>query len=546
MQQTLDRFYAKDLLPEKTEVLWESLKGDFILVFDDGEIVTNERETIYSSYVWDYHRAFPATPLKLAHHIQAICKGKEPPAGAHLKLISNVYWDVYECNVGIYTDPTMLTDRLSRMAYEVTNEMYNELSLRCEAYVTSMDVLDFLAITKCHDIEQALTNIEPSEQGMETAQKLIQNVINDDPRFRQNAVAIATRTGLSRLGQTLQILGPRGFLTDMDSNIFRYPIMNSYMKGVRSLYDSMIESRSAAKSLANSDAPLKNAEYFSRRQQLICQNVRHLHFGDCGSQNYLLWPVRGVRYNGTTKISNGDLKTIVGKYYLDEETNTLKVVKASDTHLVGKTIKMRSVIAGCKHPDAYGVCMTCYGEAGLGIPARSNLGHIACVSMTAIIGQLILSTKHFDGSSVVEGIVLKPHERTYLAAETNGNSYLLSDKLRKKKRVHVRIPTKCVPGLTDLKLVDNVAKLNITRTSEFEAIGILTDDGHAQEFTTLEVSVNARNSSLTHDFLAYVKRTGYTISDDGLYYEFDMKDWDYSKAAFVLPMAHFNMSDHQG
>ena len=542
----MDRFYARDLVNERPETLWECLNGDFILVFDDGEITTNEREVIYSSYLWEYHRNFPDTPLKTKHHVQAVCKNGEPPAGAHLKLITNIYWDVYDRNVGVYTDPTILTDRLSKMAYDVTNVLYNELSVRCEAYVTSMDVLDFLAITKCADIEAALNAIEPTEEGMRTAQTLLEKAIFEDPRFRRNAVAIAARTGLSRMGQTLQILGPRGFLTDIDSNIFRFPIMNSYMKGVRSLYDSMIESRSAAKSLANSDAPLKSAEYFSRRQQLICQNVRHLHFGDCGSQSYLLWPVRGVRHNGTTKISNGDLKTIVGKYYLDEETNTLKVVQSSDTHLIGKTIKMRSIIAGCRHPDPHGVCMTCYGEAGLGIPARSNLGHVACVSMTAIIGQLILSTKHFDGSSVVEGIVLKPHERPYLSAETNGSAYMLNEKLRKKKRVVIRVLARNAPGLTDLKLVDNVAKLNLTRTSEFDVVGIMTDDGHALESTTLEVSVNARNSSFTHEFLAYIKRNGYAITEDGLYYEFDMAHWDYSKPAFILPMAHFNMSDHQG
>jgi hypothetical protein len=44
------------MLQNSTEELIERLSGSFILVFDDGELVTNYKETIYSSFIWDYHR----------------------------------------------------------------------------------------------------------------------------------------------------------------------------------------------------------------------------------------------------------------------------------------------------------------------------------------------------------------------------------------------------------------------------------------------------------------------------------------------------------
>lgn len=545
------RVKARSLLKFSTKRLMSDLVGEYRLVFDDGEVVSSAREIILSSYAWELHRRFSSTPMLKRHHLSSILKQGEYSADGHLRLIGNIYWDVYDAYRHIYPDPTQLTEVLNRMAYSITNEIYNAVVTNCEAHYGSLDILDFTAFTKAADVEAFLESVEPSESGIESAQNFIRKSLSEDPRFRNNPLAVAARTGIAREGQVLQMLGPRGFITDMDSHIFKYPVMSGHVKGIRSMYGSLIESRSASKSLGNSETPLKNAEFFSRRQQLICQNVRTLHFCDCGSKNYLDWPVRGERFHGITKISDGDLKTIVGKYYLDEETNELKVVKRTDTHLIGKTIKLRSPIAGCSIEDPYGICIVCYGEAGLGIPMKSNLGHTACVSMTAIIGQRLLSTKHYDGTSVVEGIVLSQNDKNYLRSELNGSRYYLSDKLKRKKNVFVRIPTSCAPGLTDLRHAAMVNKLNITRTSEFEKVAILTDDGRKQDWAVLDVAVNKRQASMTHEFLAYVKRKGYSIienpaSNKDNMYEFNMDEWNYDHPAFLLPLAHFNMSDHQG
>lgn len=535
---------AEKLLRLSTEDMWNKLEGDFIIVFANGELITNEKDTIYSSYVWDFHRKYPNTPLLKEHHVRDMTGSGEAAASAHLKLINKVFWSTYDANSGQYKDRRDLLDDLSRMAYQITNRMYNELSYRLEAYVTSLDIMDFISITKSSVVENALEIMAPTEEGIGSIGKLLQDLIKEEPAFRRNPLAIAIRTGISRMGQALQCLGPRGFLTDVDSHIFRYPIASSYIQGIRGLYESMIESRSAAKSLISSTKPLQDSEYFSRRQQLICQNVKNLHLGDCGSTEYLLWHVRDVRYEGTTKVSNGDLPTISGKYYLDEETNQLKVVKASDKHLIGKTIRMRSVVAGCNHPDPYGVCEVCYGETALAVPHNSNLGHIACVSMTAVLGQLILSTKHFDGSSVVEGIVLKTSEKKYLSSEVNGSSYYLNEKL-KGKRVKIYVNCQDASGLPDVKLVNDVAKLNITRISEFPMIMISVEDNKGNEdITSLNVGVNTRHSSMTHDLLRFIKKKGYAITDDGKY-EFDLTEWDYSLPIFTLPMSHYNTSQHQ-
>jgi hypothetical protein len=570
---------ATKLLQYTPEQLWENLEGEFILVFGTDEVPTDHREVIYSSYVWAFHRRFPRTPLLKTHHIQHITKGKELGAGAHLKLINSVFWDVFDTYREDYADPRMLLDELCLMVYQITNHMYNELSVRLEAFVTSLDIIDFIEITQHPKIQavqweaEALADqlygddIDPSlkassnalaEAKIQEVNGLIQQQINEAPELKFNPLAVAIRTGIARMGQALQCLGPRGFITDVDSYIFPKPVMAGYIHGIRSLYASMIESRSAAKSLMNTTKPLQDSEYFSRRQQLVCMNIKNLHMCDCGSQNYLLWNVRGERYEGSAKI-NSDLDTIAGKYYMDEETGKLKVIKKGDAHLIGKTIRMRSITAGCNHPDPNGVCSTCFGETGLALPINSNLGHSACVTMTAILGQLILSTKHFDSSSTVEGINLASQlvEKRFLTAEANGNSYYLSEKLRGKK-VKLYVNVEDAKGLPDLRLVNDISQINLERTSQFGMVLIsITEERGGQtyeESTSLNVHVRHRLSSLSSEMLAYLKVKGFEVTKDSgrerqgreARYEFDMSDWDYKKPVFVLPMRHFNMSNHQG
>lgn len=537
------RIRARKLLAFTTAELWEKLEGDFILVFDDGEVLTNEREVIYSSYTWDYHREFPETPLLLKHHVSHVTAKQRAGTNTHLQLMENELNTVYDTYRNQVSDRTALMDRLALLSYEISNVMYNELTINCEPYVTGLDITDFTAITTSPRVKEALDTMEPTEAGIVGVYATIKDVLQNDPVLKFNPVANALNAKLSSEGQTLQCLGPRGFLTDVDSHVFKIPVKRGYAAGITDMYSSLVESRSATKSMAFSTEPLQKSEYFSRRQQLICMNVQNLHMCDCGSKNYLTWHMRDARMQGATKVKS-DLLTLEGKYYLDESTQTLKTIKANDYHLLGKTLRIRSIVAGCQHPDPYGVCEVCYGELSTSVPAGSNLGHLACVTMTSELGQNILSTKHFDGSSAVEGIVLKPHEKRFFTAAINSNTYYLNPEL-KGSTVQLIVASSQAMGLADVQLVDDVTTLNIGRVSEFEDILIHVSDKKGSELNSPKVSVNGRLSNMTHELLAHIKLKGWGVTekDD---YVIDMDGWDYSKPLLVLPMRHFNMSDHQG
>jgi hypothetical protein len=540
---------ARKLLALSTDDLWDTLTGRFVLIFDDDqELETNWRETVYSSYAWNFHREYTKTPLLKHHHIRGILGKKRLSAGTPLDLLGNCMWSVYETYKGAVS-----RDTLAEKIYQMENTIYNEMSCRCEEYVASLDILDWLEVLDHPKIIAMKTavasavNKAPDEGGrmIKDAYAVIDDVLGNGIDLPNNSVSLAFRSKLVNANQVQQSVGPRGYLTDIDSDQFRFPIIPGYVEGIRSLYDSVIESRSAAKALQFSKSPLQEAEYFSRRLQLMCQTVQRLHQDcDCGTHEYLHWQVRGVEFNEEGDMSfAGDLPLLLGKYYLDEVSGKLLAITGHETHLIGKYIKMRSVIH-CAHPDPYGVCSTCFGELSLSVlDDRTNLGHMCCTSMTQKSSQSVLSVKHLDSSAAVEPMALRPDEKKVFKISADGMSFLLADRL-KGKTVKIVIPQMFAPNITDVMANHNIADLNIRQVSEIKEMSVIVHEGNVEHPPELvRTFKDRRMASMTYPMLQHIRKVGWDFDAKGDYV-IDMAGWDLNEPVMTLPLIHFNMSDH--
>jgi hypothetical protein len=521
------------------------LTGDFVLVFDNGEeITTNAHETLYTSYALDFFREYPNTPLLPHHHIQSIIGNGRLGSDSHLQILGTCMWSVYDCYVAAYVNnggnETDFRDSLAEKIYQLTNLIYNDLSYRLEDYVVSLDITDFINVVNQPDIKNANDTVQATQQSIDHTYTVIKDALINSEELRDNPISLASRSKLVNVNQVLQCIAPRGYLTDTDSCLFPVPVLRGYVQGLRSFHDSFIESRSAAKSLIFSKTPLQQAEYFSRRLQLMSQIVQHLHSGDCGSTIYLLWKVRGPTIeNGAVKRA-GDLKQLAGKFYMDSD-DKLKIIHGDDHDLVGRTLKIRSVIHCC-HPDPYGICSTCFGELSLSVPANTNIGQMCCTSLAQKSSQNVLSVKHLDGSSVVDGIILSESEQQYLKVAIDDNSYMLADHL-KGQHIQIVICAEQATNITDIMEVANVETLNITRVSELAEIGFRVIADGVTHTETIDVSLNGRLASMTYPLLKYIRAHGWGIDACGNY-TISMDDWDWKSTILTLPLKHFNMSDH--
>jgi hypothetical protein len=543
---------ARKLLAMTTDDLWDTLTGRFILIFDDNqELETNWRKTVISSYAWEFHRQWGKTPLLKHHHIDGVLGKKRYSASTPLDLLGNCMWSVYE----IYGD-AVGRDVLAQRIYQLNNIIYNEMSYRCEADVGSMDILDWMEvldhpkiIAMKEKVKDAV-NKTPDEGGrmIKEAYGVIDDVLGNGQDLPMNAVSLALRSKLVNANQVQQSIGPRGYLTDIDSDQFRYPIIPGYVEGIRSLYDSVIESRSAAKALQFSKSPLQEAEYFSRRLQLMCQTVRNLHQNcDCGTTETLRWQVRGKEVNEEgDEVFGGDLPLLLGKFYVDEKTGGLRVIrgdKYDQENLIGKSIRLRSVIH-CAHPDPYGVCATCFGELSLSVlDDRTNLGHMCCTSMTQKSSQSVLSVKHLDSSAAVEPASLTPDEKKFFKISADGMSYLLADRL-KGKTVKLIIPAMFAPNITDVLANHSIDDLNIRQVSEMREIAVQVKEGNVEfDPERVNTSKDRRLASLTYPMLRHIRKVRWDFNANNDYV-IDMTGWDWNEPVMTLPLIHFNMSDH--
>jgi hypothetical protein len=527
------KFEARKLLQFTTDELWEMLTGSFTLVFDNGEeIETHCNETLYSSYGWEFHRMYPNTPLLPEHHVSNILNGSRLESGTHLELLGRCMWATYDANVNTVAIPEIVfRDFLAEKIYAQTNALYNASVIRMEEFVTSLDILDFIQIVTHPIVKEANDTVVGTQASIDNTYKVVLDAVRNAPEFAKNALALSVKSKLVNNNQVLQCIAPRGFLTDINSHLFPKAILRGYVHGLRSFHDHFIESRSAAKSLLFSKSPLEQAEYFSRRLQLMTQIVQNLHYGDCGSTQYLKF-----------KVGKKDLKQILGKYHLCDD-GCVHPIKETDTHLIGQTVNLRSV-THCAHPDPYGVCSTCFGDLRYSVPAFTNLGQLCCTALAQMITQKVLSIKHLDGSSEVRGIELDANDLRFLRVAKDNNSYLFAPDLAESPKVSLMLLAKDVKNLTDIHQAESLERLNIAHFSELSKIGISVVGVHGlAEITTLNVEVDHRQGSLTYAMLKFIRDKGWTFDAKGNYM-IDLDGWDWTKPFLALPLKHFNMSDY--
>lgn len=540
------KFSARKMLSSTTEQLINELSGNFILVFDDGELITNYKETIYSSFFWDFHREYNELPINKNHHVRGSFTFDENNkylsgnnGSTHLDLLNTIYWQTHA--IKNKAEPHAYDNDLSLLSFKCVNNLYNFL-ITLDEYAESFDILDYLEIIDIPEVAASLAAID-TDESINDSFDLVSNVIKNDKRLTNNPLVRADRDGGIKHMQLLQCVVARGKTTDIDSTQFKIPIKRSYIAGFRTIYETAIESRPASQSLFFNKDTLKKTEYFSRRLQIQTMIVERVWPGDCGSTNYLYWVMGGENFDTHgRRTKKNDLHYFKGKFFLNEETNQLQELKETDTQYLGKRLKFRSFVSGCFHPDPKGVCSTCYGALAMSVPTGANLGHLVAAFIMGKISQSILSLKHYQGSALIDKIELDPSQSRFFSINKNANAYLLKPELQNKD-IKIVIPKDEIIGITDLQLIDNIYTLgSISHFSEISNVSFIIKENSLTEVTPVDIGMGRRLGSLSFITLDYIKKYGWEYDSKGNYV-IDLNNWDYKEVLIKLPDVHVTASD---
>lgn len=521
----MNRYPAREIYQQSEEEVWTFPDDKFIIEFDDGELAVEREATIYVWYCALFNRMFPAIPhLKKSHMgTDRLTKDTFNDLMATGRSLAVDYCNANRINYD--------NEMWSRAIYDTQQTIYNNTVTMQERHVASICITDFIDVIRHPKIAAANANAKPTQQSIDETYRAVTAVLKDPNELAYNPIAKAVKSKLVSIGQTLQVCSLRGFLTDVDSRIFHDPVMRNYTQGLISLYDALIESRSASKALEAAKDPVADSEYFNRQLQLGCATLQRVHYGDCGATGTMRW-----------KVTAGNFQALEGKYRVTPEG--LFPILKHQRFLIGTEIEVRTVLK-CKHPDRYGVCSTCMGELAFSIPPGTVLGHVSATTLCELVSQSVLSTKHLDGSSVVDDFYINDHDQAYLRLGTMGNEVKLNAEFA-GQAIKMVISADYAPRLPDLNRVRTVRALPLERLSEIVDITLeIPGPEDSADQVNLSVSMGSRLSYLTEEALIYIKRHGWDLTPRGDYV-IDLTHWDYNDVMFKLPMKHTNMVEYMG
>jgi len=522
---------ARNLLQLKEDQIWEleylyEPTETVVVAFDDGvEMETDIRRTIISWYLWKLHRLYPETPLTSKHHLGST----DLSSKTFIKLESAICKNLIEMYWG-----RVDLQELARQIYELNTDIHNMVVSKLSAYVETLDATDIVSIIYHPSVQEARAEMlaAPSPNSIAKLYEKIPAILKDPEFLPYNSLKQTAVTGNASVAQINQIIATVGLRTDINSYMFPKPVLDSFGAGIKRLHDFMIESRSASKSLMFQKDPIRDTEYFNRRLQILCQPIRYIFKGDCGTSNTLPW-----------KLQVGDDVALDGSYYEDEDGILQVIGKNEHTRkMIGKVIRLRNPLT-CAHRHLGGICEACMGQLSYTIPTGTNPGHVAAYTMGEKITQAVLSVKHLDGSTEIREISLDAGDRKYVSLDKARSELIkINESVNKYEDVTILLPVEAVTNLAQAMSTTNLRELSIFKVSHLSKVGIkyTDDDEEIMDFAT--VSGPSRPSSLTLDFLEHIRKVGYS-QENPKHIEVSLKGWDFNKPAFQLPQKQINMLD---
>ena len=520
-------YYLRDLAALPPASLWTIPRAKIVLRCDDGDFITTTRRAIWSVLVIrDFYLQYPDTATRTRHLLP---NDKLPGKMTHGQVLDAVLWDTYDTYV--QKGEAVNVEHLGLLAYQATNRLYNELLMNTAAHVQSMSILDFIDVIHHPKIREAQSNVRATPSSIERVYNTIGKVLKDPNELKGNRLANIVKTGLVDQNQVVQCVGPRGFTTDIDSTIFREPILTGFTHGFHRFYDSLVDSRLAAKAQSFTGPPLQATEYFNRQLQLLAHTFIGIVPGDCGSKRVVEWRVRAR-----------DLACLDGMYY--ESDMGLLRVRKNDDSLVDQLIRLRTP-ATCDYEDSQRCCQACYGELALAFPASTNVGHVAATNLGEKISQKVLSIKHVESSSSVDDAAISSYALKYIQPSlTDVNMILGTERMTRMADLKIVFQAHEAKHINDIRQAEDLSKVALSFISELTEIQLTHRVKTGIDTVTFSTIINNSPASLSFPMLEHIRKVGLVQSDDARTYVVSMEGFNFEEPIFEMPRRHVNMLDY--
>ena len=528
-------YLVRDLLLVPVRAMINSPEAVKIkLVFDDGEVESTSRECIHARFCWELYSIYPHQVVSRKHHLNAY--RRRLTGDVTDNILNDIQWAcVAECHKhGIFPRLEVSCDKIYQIV-DTIDSFYHEL----REYAVFVDGMDFIKlqhhpeVKKVNDALREKDVVVPADIGV--SYLTLKRVIDRDPAYQHESLVMGGRSSSIKVPSLNKCASPQGFITDVDSVMFRKAVLDSFTTGITSIRDLIMESRTAAMSIFYQKHAMQQSEYLTRMLQLAAECVYRVHRGDCGSRKYIEVPIREMN----------DLKDMIGIWHHDPETGNETPITKRHIHLIGSIVRVRSVL-NCQVNDRYGVCSKCYGQLADSLFGTDNIGHIAATVLQRIITQSILSNKHLVASAEGELIKMSSDDQNFLKPQLDDVTEFYLNPRLKQRRVTISFAAADAVRLQDLMFLEDLDSASPMRLTQLETLTFRIYDGETLVVEyPLMVSSPSQKSFFTIPMLRYIREHGWGVDHNGMY-EISLDNWDFSTNVSVVgvPMVQYSTPAH--
>ena len=523
----MTEYHARDLIAMSEDTLWSlDLSAPCTITFDDSVLVEskNTLTAILSSYYWRITSFYDEVPIT-----SNIFIGDQLFTDRlHRELLK------YAIDNAIKFNSIDREDVWEIVYRECYNGIYNAVVTRLTRFMTSIDDFAVNEILNHPKIKEANEKVQRGLIEVNDCYDVIRDVFASD-ELVHNPIVQDQRTGLVNINQLLQSFGPVGYVTEINSVLFKNPILRGFAMGLTELSDYAKYSRSASKAILFNKDPVAIAEYLNRKLQLVCNVIEEIVYGDCKTHHYNTISIA----EGVTGIEL--LKSMHGLYQVLDD-GSLKKIDANDKSLLGTTVNFRTTMS-CRHLPNQKVCSTCYGEMSYAIARGTSPGHVSTTSLGKDASQKIISTKHLDFVVIKFAITLAGMMKKHFMSKKHIKELLYINKESCKGK-HMLILKDEALRLSDINYMsaEPLNPMDLTELGNIE-IGELIDD-RIYNIDTMDLTMMSIKPSFTTMFLEYLAKHGWRSY--GNKYLIDLSGWDHKLPILIYPDRHVNMRDFVG
>ena len=315
-----------------------------------------------------------------------------------------------------------------------------------------------------------------------------------------------------------------GFRTDINEDIFRYPIQGNYLDGLQNVTEYCLEALSAKKSTFYNKDSLPDTEYFGRRQHILLSSIKHLYPGDCGTNVTI--PFMITEKN----------KKVVMYCNVADGSQLITLDESNIDQFVGKVVQFRTPMV-CRYQD--GICEACGGKLLGSIPPGTHIGIFSGIQVTSVITQVVLSNKHMQSIRSVEYAI--PSELNTMLFKLKGNIFVkpkLHDKFKDMTLVFPMNSATHFIGLSE----SNIGSFNSINETSFgfcndliilKGKNVITDQVHME--------VNHQKPLYSKHFIQYIADHPEHVSIRDNMFMVSLKDYDFKNPLFKLILINDSM-----